>query len=191
MKIKGNMENSYIKASDVKKNGRTAYYKMLERVRMGELVKVRRGVYATVDQLSAGMVDVGAVVPNGILCLWSAWSIHKLTTSLPQAFHVAVERGRKINLPEFPQMQIHYYSESVLAVGVADMVVEGFRVSVYDVERSVCDAVKFRNKIGIDVCAEILNNYLERQDRNIGKLMDYARRLRVGGILEKYLQVKL
>ena len=88
------MENSYIKASDVKKNGRTAYYKMLERVRMGELVKVRRGVYATVDQLSAGMVDVGAVVPNGILCLWSAWSIHKLTTSLPQAFHVAVERGR-------------------------------------------------------------------------------------------------
>lgn len=185
------MENSYIKASDVKKNGRTAYYKMLERVRMGELVKVRRGVYATVDQLSAGMVDVDAVVPNGILCLWSAWSIHKLTTSLPQAFHVAVERGRKINLPEFPQMHIHYYSESVLAVGVADMVVEGFRVSVYDVERSVCDAVKFRNKIGIDVCAEILNNYLERQDRNMGKLMDYARRLRVGGILEKYLQVKL
>lgn len=185
------MENSYIKASDVKKNGRTAYYKMLERVRMGELVKVRRGVYATVDQLSAGMVDVGAVVPNGILCLWSAWSIHKLTTSLPQAFHVAVERGRKINLPEFPQMQIHYCSEPVLAVGVADMVVEGFWVSVYDVERSVCDAVKFRNKIGIDVCAEILNNYLERQDRNMGKLMDYARRLRVGGILEKYLQVKL
>lgn len=41
------------------------------------------------------------------------------------------------------------------------------------------------------MCAEILNNYLERQDRNIGKLMDYARRLRVGGILEKYLQVKL
>ena len=32
------MENSYIKASDVKKNGRTAYYKMLERVRMGEFM---------------------------------------------------------------------------------------------------------------------------------------------------------
>lgn len=114
-----------------------------------------------------------------------------LSLSAAELSAVVVERGRKINLPEFPQMQIHYYSEPVLAVGVAYMVVEGFRVSVYDVERSVCDAVKFRNKIGIDVCAEILNNYLERQDRNIGKLMDYARRLRVGGILEKYLQVKL
>ncbi len=48
------MENSYIKASDVKKNGRTAYYKMLERVRMGELGKVRRGVAASGEQLSGG-----------------------------------------------------------------------------------------------------------------------------------------
>ena len=42
-----------------------------------------------------------------------------------------------------------------------------------------------------DVCAEIINNYLERSDRNLSRLMDYARQLRVGVILEKYLQVKL
>jgi hypothetical protein len=59
------------------------------------------------------------------------------------------------------------------------------------VERCVCDAVKFRNKIGIDVCSEIIGNYLERTNRNLSKLMDYARKLRVGTILEQYLQVKL
>lgn len=41
-------------------------------------------------------------------------------------------------------------------------------------------AVKFRNKVGMDVCSEIINNYLERPDRNLSKLMDYARKLRVG-----------
>ncbi len=69
--------------------------------------------------------------------------------------------------------------------------INGFDIRLYDVERCVCDAVKFRNKIGIDVCSEIINNYLERPDRNLSRLMDYARQLRVSAILEKYLQVKL
>ena len=71
------------------------------------------------------------------------------------------------------------------------MKIDGFNIRVYDVERSVCDAVKFRNKVGMDVCSEIINNYLERPNRNLSKLMDYARKLRVGTIFEQYLQVKL
>ena len=52
-------------------------------------------------------------------------------------------------------------------------------------------AIKFRNKIGMDVCSEIIDNYLVRPERNISKLLDYAKQLRVGTILEDYLQVKL
>lgn len=33
------------------------------------------------------------------------------------------------------------------------MNIDGFTINVYDVERSVCDAVKFQNKIGTDVCS--------------------------------------
>ena len=71
------------------------------------------------------------------------------------------------------------------------MIIDGFNIRLYDVERCVCDAVKFSNQVGMDICSEIINNYLERPDRNLSKLMDYARRLRVGKILEQYLQVKL
>ena len=71
------------------------------------------------------------------------------------------------------------------------MVLEGYNIRIYDIERCVCDAIKFRNKIGIDVCSEIIDNYLTRPERNISKLLDYARQLRVGTILENYLQVKL
>jgi len=82
-----------------------------------------------------------------------------------------------VTIPAFPQIEIHHYTDKIL--------------NVYDVERSVCDAVKFRNKIGIDVCAEIISNYLERPERNISKLMDYAKLLRVNTTLKKYLEVKL
>lgn len=175
----------------MKEQGRSAYYKMLESAREGELVQVRRGVYASIDLLSGNMIDIETIVPKGIVCLWSAWNLYGLTTSMPQAFHVAIKRDRKIKVPTFPQVELHHYTESILEVGVTTMCKDGFIFHIYDVERCVCDAVKFRNKIGMDVCSEVINNYLERSDRNISKLMDYARLLRVANILEKYLQVKL
>ena len=183
--------NTYLSSASVKKQGRTAYYKMLESAKQGELIQVRRGVYANIDQLSGNMIDINAVVPEGILCLWSTWSIHQLTTSMPQAFHIAIKRGRKVSIPSFPRIEVHHYTEDILKIGVISMIIEGCNIRVYDVERCVCDAIKFRNKVGMDVCSEIINNYLERPDRNLSKLMDYARRLRVGKILEQYLQVKL
>ncbi len=187
------MENNglFISSSSVKERGRTEYYKMLEKARQGELIQVRRGVYATSEQLSGNMIDIGSIVPDGILCLWSAWNIHRLTTSLPQAFHIAVKRDRRVTVPTFPRIKVHYYTEKVLNVGISDMSVDGLNIKLYDVERCVCDAVKFRNKVGMDVCSEIISNYLERPDRNISRLMDYAKILRVSTILGKYLEVKL
>ena len=184
-------QNTYLSSASIKKQGRTAYYKMLGSARQGELIRVRRGVYANIDQLSGNMIDVETVVPDGILCLWSAWSVHRLTTSMPQAFHIAIKRDRKIEVPSSPKVEVHHYTNAILGIGAVSMNIDGYNVRIYDVERCVCDAVKFRNKIGMDVCSEIINNYLEQPDRNLTKLMDYARLLRVGNILEIYLQVKL
>lgn len=183
--------NSYISSAKMKEKGRTAYYKMLESVRQGELVQVRRGLYANIDQLSAGMINIEAIIPGGILCLWSAWNIYKLTTSMPQAYHVAIKRDRKVVTPSYPPIELHHYTASIWEIGVIKMSVESYNIRIYDIERCVCDAIKFRNKIGMDVCSEIIDNYLSRPERNISKLLDYARQLRVGTILENYLQVKL
>jgi hypothetical protein len=62
---------------------------------------------------------------------------------------------------------------------------------IYDRERCLCDALKYRNKIGMDVMAEILNAYLNYQGRNLSRLADYAKKLRVFNLLSTYLNVKL
>ena len=60
-------KNSFISSASVKVQGRTAYYKMLEAVRQGELIQVCRGVYANIDQLSACMVDIESMIWS---CPW-------------------------------------------------------------------------------------------------------------------------
>ena len=183
--------NQYLSSSEYKKRGRTAYYKMLEKARKGELIRIRRGIYASKDQLADTMIDMEAVVPGGILCLYSAWNIHQLTTSMPQAYHVAVKRGRKMVLPDYPAIELHHVSDNLLETGAESIQVNGYNVRVYNAERCVCDAVKFRNKVGMDVCSEIVNNYLSRADRNLSRLTDYAQKMRVTDILNKYLEIKL
>lgn len=181
----------FTSSSEIKEAGRTAYYKLLDKVREGEAVRIRRGVYASAEQLADTMIDLNLVVPDGVLCMFSAWNIHGLTTSLPQAYHVAVKRGRKIVLPKFPRIELHHVSEEIFDLGVEERTVSGYAIKTYNRERCVCDAVKFRNKVGMEVCSEVVNNYLNLPDRNLSLLMDYANKLRVKRTLEKYLEIRL
>jgi hypothetical protein len=41
---------------------------------------------------------------------------------------------------------------------------------IYDAAKTVADCFKFRNKIGIDVAAKALRDYLRRRNRNIDAL---------------------
>ena len=183
--------NSFTSSGMVKEEGRAAYYKLLESVRDGDTIRIKRGVYATAEQLADTMIDVEAIVPGGVLCLFSAWNVYRLTTSLPQAYHIAVKRGRKITLPDFPKIELHHITDTMFDIGVKEQNVSGYRIQIYDKERCVCDAVKYRNKVGMDVCAEVVNSYLELPDRNISLLFDYADKLRVRRILEQYIALKL
>lgn len=183
--------NHFTSSSEIKEFGRTAYYKLLGKARDGEAVRIRRGVYASVEQLADTMIDLDVVVPDGILCMFSAWNVHGLTTSLPQAYHVAVKRGRKIVVPDFPRIELHHISTEIVDIGVEEKNVSGYSIRIYNRERCVCDAVKFRNKVGMDVCSEVVNNYLDLPDRNLSLLMDYADKLRVKRTLEKYLEIRL
>lgn len=158
-------------------------------VRKGEAIRLKNGIYADVEALGNTMVDIRMIVPDGVLCLWSAWSVYNLSTQIPNAYYVAIDRTRKVALPDYPEFQLIYQSEKLLEIGVTEKIIQGFRVPVFDMERSVCDAVKYRNKVGTDVMAEVLQTYLKRPEKNVSLLMDYAAKLRIRNTLKQYLEV--
>lgn len=167
------------------------YRKILAAVNNGELVRLRNGLYANPEVLTASMIDIDAIVPDGILCLYSAWYHYELTTQIPEAFYVAIAKCRKIVVPKFPDIKIVYQQEDLLDIGKTSINIDGIAITITDIERSVCDAVKYRNKIGIDVMNEIVDNYLRLKKRNISRLTDYARKLRIYTSLYQILQFKI
>ena len=169
-----------------------AEYKRIHRAaKRGELTRLRSGVYASPDALLDTMLDIERIVPGGVVCLYNAWSHYQLTTTIPPAFCVAVERKRKVVIPPTLPITLYYWKEENLSLGVIEDVLSGHTVRITNIERSVCDAVKYRNKIGLDVCAEIVRTYLRKEGRNLSLLTEYAKRLRVWSTLKNYLEIAI
>jgi predicted transcriptional regulator of viral defense system len=167
------------------------YRELLEAAKKGDVTRIKRGVYASDDALASIMIDVDKIVPSGILCLYSAWSHYRMTTQVPTAHYIAIDRSRKVVVPDFPAIQLVYQRPKILHLGEVRDSIQGFEVSIYNRERCVCDAIKYRNKIGTDVMAEVLNSYLSSQDTHIDLLCRYAQELRVYSTLKQYLEIKI
>lgn len=64
-------------------------------------------------------------------------------------------------------------------------------VKTYDMERTICDIVRSRSQMDIEILTDALKRYTKRKDKNLPLLMRYADKLRVTNILRKYLEVLL
>lgn len=183
--------NGTISSSQAKSIGRYTYYSVLKLVKEGLLLKIRNGLFMEPSRLANTMIDINRLIPTGVLCLYSAWSYYNLTTQIPADFNVAVDKNMKVTIPDYPPIRLSRWSGKTLSVGIVTAMINGYNVHIYDLEKSVCDAIKFRNKIGIDVMSEILKNYLQCPERNITRLEKYARELRLYSTLEKYMEIEL
>ena len=167
------------------------YYAINKALESGKVVRLKNGVYALDAALADTMINVERIVPRGVLCLYSAWAHYGLSTQIPDAHYIAVEKHRKVVVPSFPPITLCYWQKEYYEMGVTDAEISGYKVRIYDLEKSVCDAIKFRNKIGMEVCAEVLKSYLSRKGRDIAKLTSYAKQMRIASTLSHYLEIGL
>lgn len=175
----------YVKANDLAKN-RTLYDALNELIEENQVVKIKAGLYKHLLLVQENEeVEVSKMYPQAVMCLYSAWYHYNLTTHIPSEYHLAFAHKQKINVKDYPPIKAYYWSDKLYNFEVQD--IEGVRI--YSLEKSVCDAVKFRNKIGINVMSEILKNYLKRKDKNLNLLFQVSKKMRMEILLREYLTV--
>lgn len=181
----------YARTSDVLNAGIHNHY-LNVLVKEGKAVKIKRGLYRlTSVSVDDELEEVSRIIPGGVVCLFSAWNYYQLSDFVPPEYHIAIEKSRKVTLPDYPPIKVYYWSEKYWRIGITKVTIGNAGISIYEKEKSVCDAIRFRNKIGKDVEKEVLKNYLKERDRDIDKLLHFARLLRVEGQLKNYLNILL
>jgi len=159
----------------------------------GSVECISRGLYQFPGQI-LNEPDLAAVftkIPNGVACLVSALSIHEITTEIPHAVSVALQRGAEKPRIEYPPVRFYWMSGAAYSEGVEIQNKGGIDVPVYCVEKTLADCFKYRNKIGMDVVLEALKFYRERHRFDGNKIMHYARICRVENVMRPYLEASL
>ena len=157
----------------------------------GQVVRVARGLYALPDYKSGehgALVTVAKRAPGVLFCLLTALRIHDLTTQAP--FEVWIAIGNKEHPPrlDYPPLRTVRFSTAALAVGVETRQVDGAKVRVTNVAKTVADCFKFRNKIGLDVALEALREARRTQMASADALWRYAKINRVTNVMRPYLE---
>jgi predicted transcriptional regulator of viral defense system len=168
----------FLKSSEIE--SRTDWRMLRKMLDDNTVTKVKRGVYRLNSAIRNDQhVELAKMIPDGVFCMFSAWYYYNLALYIPFEHHIAIRKSKKVTLPSYPPVKLYYRIDEYYLLGITEVEIDNHKVKIYDLEKSVCDAIRFRKVAGIDTTAEILKNYLNRQDRDLNKLIRYARILRI------------
>lgn len=184
--------SGYARTKDIRAKG--IHHKYLqELVEKETIIRIRHGLYSlpAIESYNS-LHEALLVVPDGIICMGTALSFYELTTWNPPDINIAISHGRKIVLPDYPPIKLYHFSGVFFETGKTEISLNtGQKIVIYDKERTLCDAVRYRNRIGIDVMKEALGEYIRCKDKKLNVLYVYAKKLRISSILNQYLDVLL
>ena len=159
--------------------------------RNGEVVRLARGLYQLPDaELDANhsLAEIAKRAPKAVICLVSALAFHGLTDQLPRQIWLAIGRNDWAPQPNGPAMRIVRFTDSLLNESVDTHVVEGVPVKVFGIAKTIADCFRYRNKIGLSVAIEGLQETLRQRRATPGEITDQAERGGVGTVIRPYLE---
>lgn len=186
--------NGYLKTKDFLSFNFTSYY-LSQLKKENFVMEVKRGLYRWNDYNLKGfeeLVDVSKIVPKGVFCLFSALFYYDLSSFVPLQYYIAINRNSsRPTPPEYPPIKLKFFSGKYFSKGIENININGNIVKIYNIEKTICDCIRFKNEIGKDTLKEALHDYALSPKKNISRLMRYGKMFRIEKKLKIYLETIL
>ena len=157
----------------------------------GRLVRLGRGLYSLPDRAGSehdGLAEVSAKSSTGVICLISALRFHELTTQQSSDIWLAIPHKAHAPRIDYPPLRIVRMSGEAMRQGIDEHDVAGTTVRVFCIAKTVADCFKFRNKIGLDVALEALQEAWRSRRASMDELWRYAEICRVANVMRPYIE---
>jgi len=150
-----------------------------------------RGLYrlpgASVTELTS-IANVAKRVPHAVVCLLSALQIHGLTTEVPHAVWIMIDRQARAPKLAYPKLEIVWSSGRARTHGIERRTIEGVHVRLTTPAKTVADCFRYRRHVGLEVGLAALRDYLRKHRGEVDKLVEAARADRIEAVIRPYLE---
>ena len=192
-KIRGILrdQNGILLTSDLKKFGIPRTYLSIL-LKNGEIQRVSRGVYAAANNLIDEMASIQARFKSVIFSHETALFLLGLTDRTPLFYSVTVRTGYNATSLKENGAKVYYINRTRFPLGLIIIKSpQGNDIKTFNLERTICDLLRSRNQMDIQIVNEALKKYVVHQNRDIDRLYDYAKQFRIQKIVRDYIEVLL
>ena len=161
-------------------------------VREGLLVRESAGVYVLPDGMLDPMFLLSLKIPFGTFSHGSALFLLGLTDRTPLECEMTIARAMTITTSLRNAVKLFYVQDELSKLGVTKVRTQfGNFVPCYDVERTVCDLIRNRRRVGEEIVIDGLKQYANSKEKNLARLSEYAEKLGVAERVKRSLEVVL
>lgn len=159
-------------------------------VAKGKLERVDRGVYVSTDAIEDELFSMQTKYPKLIYSHETALYLHGLSDRTPFEYSASVPSGYKVVGSVADRFKIYYIKKELHELGVETIKSShGNPIRTYDVERTICDLIRSRSRIDVQILNDALKRFVKLKSADHSTLLEYARKLKVETVLKSYLEV--
>ena len=159
-------------------------------VRSGDLIRLKRGVYSFKDEIVDEYFLFQLKIPQLIYSLTTALFFHGYSNRVPNVLSITVKQGYNMHRVDTEKINVRYSSNELFELGLTKIKTpQGMTVRCYDLERTICDIIKDKDKIDPQIFSDAINQYFSNKKINSRLLMQYAKALKVEDDIIKYIEV--
>lgn len=160
--------------------------------KQGKIQRIAQGQYILAKDIQDDLLSIDIRSDSLVFSHETALWLHGISDRTPFVHSITVPTGKMPSKAIRDECKIYYIKPELFEIGRTTLQTPcGNTVSAYDLERTICDCVRSRNKMGSETFLAALKTYAARKDKNLNLLYDYATKLRIAGVLRQYLEVLL
>lgn len=168
-----NCNNGYITSKLITELGIHRMYLNLM-VENNIIEKVGNGIYLDVTKYPDNYYILNINYQKTIYSHMTALYFHGLSIKAPDS-NLDITVPKKYNVKELKKHNVFYVNDDIYNLGLTEVETPmGNKVRCYDIERCICDIIRFKNRMDIEHVKYSVRQYIKRKDKDLVKLSKYA-----------------
>lgn len=178
-KILNLFNNGFLRNKDLVDNNIPSVY-LTRLVNNNVIERVSRGLYVRTNSLPDDLVILQNKSKNAIYSNMTALYLYGFSDRLPIKYDITVNSGYNGSLQEVDNVNLFYTKKELLNLGeFVYRLDSGNLIKVYDLERTICDVIKNKNRLDQELANKALRKYFYSKEKNTLKLYEYAKKMKI------------
>ena len=161
------------------------YLSIMQEKRLIE--KVASGIYIDINKIEDNYYVFGLSMSNVIYSHMTALYFHGLSIKAPNdVYDITVKRS--YNSVHLRKHNVFYVDNDIYEIGLTEIETPmSNKVKVYDIERCICDIIRSKNRMDLELIKHSVKEYIKRKDKDLVKLSSYAEKLGIKDVVMDYV----